>query len=115
MSMNSNYNNNKKPTPTCSMCGLCCKLFLINLNEEEYLSGMYQTVFDEIIHFDNFTEAEEAGAIFLKQKTDGSCIYLKDKKCSIHENRPVVCGEFFCQGTEKKFEQMRKKIILTEK
>ncbi|MEI6266882.1 MAG: YkgJ family cysteine cluster protein [bacterium] len=99
--------NNKKPTPTCSMCGLCCKLFLINLNEEEYFSGKYQTVFDDIVTFDTFAEVEEAGAIFLKQKTDGSCIYLKDKKCSIHKNRPAVCGEFFCQGVENKFIEMR--------
>ena len=112
--MNSTDNNNSKPAPTCSMCGLCCKLFLINLNEEEYLSGKYKTVFDDIVQFDTFVEAEEAGAIFLKQNTDGSCIYLNDKKCSIHENRPSVCGGFFCQGTEKKFELMREEIIFSQ-
>lgn len=91
----------------CSMCGLCCQLFLINLNKEEYNSREYITVFDDIELSDNFSEAEECGANFLKQNKDDSCIYLEGSKCSIHRNRPAVCREFFCMGTELKFVEMR--------
>jgi Fe-S-cluster containining protein len=30
----------------------------------------------------------------LKQKADGSCIYLDDHKCSIWPNTPAVCRAF---------------------
>lgn len=89
------------------MCGLCCWLFLINLNEEEYCSGSYITVFDDIEIFDDFSKAREYGAHFLKQQKDGSCIYLKASKCSVHERRPAVCRGFFCSGVEDKYEEMR--------
>jgi Fe-S-cluster containining protein len=97
----------KKSQPTCSMCGLCCQLFWINLNEEEYNSRKYLTVFDDIEIFDDFTKAKECGANLVKKKNNGDCIYLKANKCSIHERRPVVCKEFFCSGTETKYEKMR--------
>ena len=70
---------------TCLQCGVCCNLFLINLSEEEYKSGRYQTMFDEFVH--DFEEAQLVGANILKQKEDKTCIYLKDNKCSIHSFR----------------------------
>lgn len=94
---------------TCSQCGICCKLFLINLNKGEYLSGKYQTVFDEF-GLINFEEAELTGANILKQKEDDSCIYLERGKCSIHKKRPEVCRNFFCDSKEDKFKGMIKKI-----
>ncbi len=91
----------------CKMCGLCCKLFLINLNKEEYYSSKYLTVFNDIEIIDDFKFASEYGANILKQKNDGSCIYLKNNICSIHEKRPEVCRNFFCMGTEDKYKEMR--------
>ncbi|MBR9691840.1 YkgJ family cysteine cluster protein [Candidatus Woesearchaeota archaeon] len=92
----------------CSECGVCCKLFLINLTEEEYKSGRYKTMFDEFVH--DFSEAEMVGANILAQKEDKSCVYLKDKKCSIHNFRPQVCRDFFCDTEDKKFKEMIEKI-----
>ena len=100
----------KTDKPTCSMCGLCCRLFLINLNEKEYYSGKYKTIFDERETLEDFSAAKVCGANLLKQHTDESCIYLKENKCSIHENRPAVCRGFFCTGTENKYKKMRKMI-----
>src|SRR3989344_7662545 len=91
----------------CYQSGVCCKLFLINLDEEEYNSKEFETVFEE--HFE-FNEAVENGAVFLKQKEDGSCIYLKDNLCSIHTKRPKVCMEFFCDPEEEKLRQMVKEV-----
>jgi Fe-S-cluster containining protein len=99
---------NKVPTmPSCYMCGLCCQLFLINLNEEEYSSGEYITVFDDSEIFDDFSKAGECGANLLRQQKDGSCVYLKESKCTIHRRRPAVCRDFFCCGTEDKYKEMR--------
>ena len=85
----------------CNSCGTCCKLFVINLNEEEYRSGFYKTMFDEQIP--DFVEAELTGSNLLSQNDDGSCIYLKENKCSIHDKRPNVCKPFFCDSNESRF------------
>ena len=106
---------------TCSQCGVCCNLFLINLSEEEYKSGRYQTMFDEFVHDAeeskilgthemSFEEAEMVGANILKQKENKACIYLKNNKCSIHSFRPKACKNFFCSSEEEKFKKMIKTI-----
>jgi len=92
------------------MCGLCCRLFFINLDEKEYYSGDYSTVFDGLEPIDDFRLASDCGANMLKQNEDGSCIYLESNKCSIHENRPEVCRDFYCSGTENEYSDMREII-----
>ena len=94
----------------CSACGVCCKLFLINLTEEEYKSGKYRTQFESFGLINDFTEAEMCGANIIEQKEDGSCFYLKDGKCSIHDTRPKACREFFCTSKNKKFKAMIEEI-----
>ncbi len=94
----------------CSQCGVCCRLFMINLTEDEYKSGRYKTLFDEFGVVDEFEEAEISGANLLAQNDDSSCIYLKDNKCSIHDNRPRSCRNFFCSSNNPKFREMIKKI-----
>ena len=94
----------------CSQCGVCCKLFVINLNEEEYRSGKFKTVFEKFGNFD-WREAELIGAHLLAQKEDGqTCIYLQEGKCSIHEVRPQVCRDFFCDSKEEWHQEMIEKI-----
>ncbi|MBU0957223.1 MAG: YkgJ family cysteine cluster protein [Nanoarchaeota archaeon] len=90
----------------CFECGTCCKLFLINLTEEEYKSGKYKTQFEIFDLIDDFKKAEECGANIIKQREDGSCIYLKKSKCSIHQIRPESCRDFFCKSKNKKFKEM---------
>lgn len=91
----------------CSQCGVCCKLFLINLTQEEYNSKKYKTQFDEFVP--DFQEAELTGANILAQKQD-NCIYLKKNKCSIHSYRPQSCRNFFCCSKDEKFKSMIEKI-----
>lgn len=93
----------------CSQCGVCCRLFLINLNEEEYLSRKYKTVFEEFGLME-FKEAELTGANILEQKEDGSCVYLEKGRCSIHKKRPLVCRKFFCSSKEEGLKDMIQKI-----
>ena len=90
----------------CSECGECCKLFLIDLNEEEYRSRVFKTQFDRFGFIEDFNQAEECGANILEQDSEGCCIYLKDGKCSIHETRPEACREFFCTSKDERFKKM---------
>lgn len=100
----------KHTEDSCDACGICCRLFLINLNEKEYRSGKYLAMFPKADIFDNFPTASECGANIVAQNTDGSCIYLTGGKCSIHSRRPQVCRAFFCKGSEPDLEQMRREI-----
>ena len=93
----------------CSQCGTCCKLFFINLDEKEFLSSKFKTIFDNAA-IENFSEASECGANFLSKKKDGSCFYLKNNSCSIHNERPRVCRNFFCDSKDEEFETMRQII-----
>lgn len=95
---------------SCNQCGICCHLFLINLNKEEYLSGKYKTIFGKEGSFTSFSKAQKYGAHFLAKKKDGSCIYLKNNLCSIHDDRPLVCRGFFCASKNAKYKQMIKEI-----
>ncbi|OGK56321.1 hypothetical protein A3J15_02620 [Candidatus Roizmanbacteria bacterium RIFCSPLOWO2_02_FULL_38_10] len=103
----------------CFQCGICCRLFLVNLSEDEYHSGKYKTQLKEFGTIDDFDKATECGANILKQKENGSCIYLKGNKCNIHKTRPQVCREFFCTSNLKKFrymiEQTEEKRTILEK
>ena len=94
----------------CSVCGVCCKLFLINLTEKEYKSERYKTQFEMFGMVDEFDEAERCAANIIEQNEDGSCIYLKKRKCSIHETKPKACRTFFCASKDKQFKTMIDKI-----
>jgi Fe-S-cluster containining protein len=94
----------------CHQCGLCCRLFLINLNEAEYKSGEYQTFFGKLENSFNFSEARKYGLNLLAQNEKGECFYLKNNSCAIHKKRPLVCREFFCNSKSKKFKKMREMI-----
>ncbi len=92
----------------CSQCGVCCKLFYINLTEEEYRSKKYKTQFDEFEFVEDFEEAKLCAANIISQKEDGSCTYLEEGRCSIRSIRPAACRNFFC--TDPNFETMNKTI-----
>jgi len=94
----------------CSQCGICCSLFYVNLDEDEYYSGKYITQFNKYGLIDSFDKASSCGANILKRKTNGECIYFKRNTCSIHTTRPKVCREFFCTSKLKKFKNMQEMI-----
>ena len=76
----------------CVMCGMCCR----NINR--YRDEVYP-ILKEIL-----------GATVPKfdiEDDNGACVYLtKDNKCSIYEQRPVLCN------TEKMFELLSKALNL---
>ena len=90
----------------CFECGVCCKLFLIDLSETEYKSKKYKTQFQKFGIIKDFNQAKECGANIIEQDGEGGCIYLCKGKCSIHKMRPEACREFFCMSKDKKFKEM---------
>jgi len=96
----------KTVSPRCAQCGLCCKLFLINITREEWASHSYKTALRNFDNDDDFSVIETYGGNILEQKKDGSCIYLKNNTCSIHTRRPQACRNFFCVSKAKKFQGM---------
>lgn len=102
-------------TNSCNGCGLCCRLFLINLNKEEYQSGQYRTMFAGLDPITDFALAKDCGANLLAKKADGGCVYLDGNLCGIHETRPKVCRDFFCTSRAKKFAGMVKIIKENDK
>ena len=55
---------------------------------------------------DNFEDAELCGANILETKEDNDCIYLKGIECSIHNDRPEACRDFFCRSKDPKWKRM---------
>jgi len=53
-----------------------------------------------------FSQARNCGANLLAQNKDGSCFYLKNHSCRIHQSRPAVCRQFFCSSKSKGFQNM---------
>lgn len=75
----------------CNGCTACCRWELIFLMPEcgddptRYLTEpAYNPVF-------------QREGLALQHKEDGSCIYLGENGCSIHDHAPVVCKEFDCR------------------
>jgi Fe-S-cluster containining protein len=94
----------------CTQCGVCCKIFLITLNEEEYRSGKYKTLFEMFGVVEDFEEVQRDGSNILAQHDDESCIYLEDGKCSIHDDKPSACKKFFCKTKDPNFAEMVRQI-----
>ena len=70
----------------------CCKKFFVPLTPHEYKSGKYKI--DK--------KRKEKGFIQLATKENSNeCIYLKNDKCSIWNNRPEVCREYHCYNDER--------------
>ena len=95
---------------SCSQCGICCRLFLINLTQTEWASGKYKTELKGFDFGSDFNFVEKNGGNILRQKKDGSCIYLKNNLCSIHTKRPQSCRDFFCTSPSEKFRRMIRMI-----
>ena len=76
-----------KPTRAvpCNGCTRCCWHEAIFLHAEE----------GDDIH--QYRVTMHHGRPILEHKPDGSCFYLGESGCSIHERRPAVCRTFDCR------------------
>lgn len=101
---------NELKSSLCYKCGICCRLFLINLTEKEWLSGRYATDLKIFPPEESFINIQKYGGNILKQKKDGSCIYLGNRLCTIHKDRPQACRNFSCRSHLAKYKDMIKMI-----
>ena len=93
-------NENDKPS-ICIECGYCCdgtmfsQVKLTN-DVENGLDGNGKSVYNESIKdmiFESFDKKQKKACLVFKQP----CLMLKDKKCTIYEDRPTTCQKFECQ------------------
>ena len=75
----------------CRACGVCCRNKIIRVAPYEALRlarnlGLATTEF-----YRTFTS--EGGGV-LREKPDGTCVFLDDKSCRVHQDRPLVCRLF---------------------
>lgn len=70
----------------CKQCGACCKFFRLPVRNEKELVKQF------INHFGFELETYDIEVSF-----KGKCKNLINNKCSIYENRPELCKEFYCK------------------
>jgi uncharacterized protein len=73
---------------SCGQCGKCCHHKVIRIGPHELLRlarnrGMSTTAF--------LREHTEAGGTVLRVREDFSCTFLVEGRCTVHEDRPLVC------------------------
>jgi len=73
---------------TCHACKRCCRNKAIRVNPYEVLRlarrlGMSTTEFIE--------SKTEAGGTVLRSAEDGNCVFLNERGCSVHPDRPLAC------------------------
>lgn len=86
--------NLEKESPfsfTCQVCSACCynKAILVSPYEALRLSRHLGTTTAEFYR----TCTEEGGGA-LRNRPDGSCLFLGPGGCSVHPDRPLVCRLF---------------------
>ena len=65
----------------CKACGRCCeKHWLLKLTSE-----YEKSLFGDDVVYGDFIWTDQ-------------CKYLKEGKCTIHEDKPFRCKEYFCEG-----------------
>jgi len=82
------------PNVTCADCAACCCRLDVTLLTETGVP-------------DRFIEVDEFGAQYMVHLQDGWCAALDrgTMKCTIYENRPLVCREFVMGDYECLFER----------
>jgi Fe-S-cluster containining protein len=73
---------------TCHQCSRCCydKRIQVNPYEVGRLARNQGLSTTKLI-----ATCLEPGKPYLKNQTDGACVFLMDQGCSVHADRPLVC------------------------
>ncbi len=81
----------------CKMCGSCCRR-LLNLEITAYdivewwEKGRYDIIAHLVAIQDDVAKSYNVPLIFtFPRRGDGSCIYLRNNLCSIHDVKPLAC------------------------
>lgn len=74
----------------CGDCIQCCVQLTPYLTPAEFESGQYIYTF--------LTASDGVTPTIAIPRTEDGCIYLKDKKCTIYDRRPLACRQFDCRA-----------------
>ena len=80
----------------CKQCGNCCKwkgIVKVSIGEAKKISAFLKLSLEEFC--DRYTNLRpDRQGLILKEKEDGSCIFLADNRCSINAVKPSQCLDF---------------------
>lgn len=71
----------------CAACSRCCYHKKIQLNPYE----LARLARSQRMNAPAFRERYVTDHVYLRQKPDGSCVFLGDDGCTVHADRPLVC------------------------
>jgi Fe-S-cluster containining protein len=72
----------------CGRCSRCCYYKGIQVNPYEVLRLSRNRNTDTTEFLRRYTDA---GGTFLRQRSDGACIFLTTEGCGVYPDRPLVC------------------------
>jgi len=84
------------PAPGCTRCGNCCRVagyvYLLRDEPDKIAKYLGLSIYE-------FTEryarlVNERSALSLREKADGSCIFLDNNQCRIQDAKPSQCSAF---------------------
>jgi uncharacterized protein len=80
------------PQIDCTACGNCCQTLMINVTEQE-CTNMSSFLNQSVPEFKNqYIETSTEGGMMIMNTIP--CNFLKDKKCTVYEQRFTECREF---------------------
>jgi len=86
---------------SCNQCGECCrnipledKILLSTVDIYRLAKELDMEFADVIEKYCNMMPGQESmlPLVMLKERVDGSCIFLKKGLCSVHAGKPLVCA-----------------------
>lgn len=89
-------NSRKEPVFECQRCGACCRWEgHVILTDEDIARLAVATALSEVDFIERYTIlAANRCQLSLAEQADGSCIFLKEDRCSVYEARPRQCRSF---------------------
>ncbi|MEW6623172.1 MAG: YkgJ family cysteine cluster protein [Bacillota bacterium] len=101
---------------TCETCGRCCKERIPITSIDWYaLTKILNMEIEQRKAVSLYTKLAVWGRavdVSLKQRDDGSCIFLQhDNRCSVYEVRPFTCKTFFCLPQSMKMQEIRATVV----
>lgn len=84
---------------TCRMCGKCCRnrtdpVVLTGYDVYRVAQALNISVEEVVMNKTELTLGSQSNLpiLYLKERLDGSCSLLRKGKCTVHQNKPVVCA-----------------------
>ena len=97
-------------------CGKCCngglEIPIHSYEKRRYKLKKYAGR-PKVIRLDGYGNESSTGELFyqLETKEDGSCWYLKNRRCSIYNKRPEVCRGYLCHKRYDEAQAMLEKEV----